>query len=97
MKIRSTKEKIFNILKKKMIINIIFLMKFTPFEIYLFKKLIFIGNFSFLLFFMRKTIFLFYPNLTLSSNCITSRTVNQNIKINNCLIKKIIELTNKSN
>ena len=38
---------------------------------------------------MKKTYFLFNPNLILITNCITSRTENQNINMKNCLISII--------
>ena len=48
-----------------------------------------IGILSFLLIFFKKKIFFSTPTLNFIANCITSRTVNQNINMNNCLIKDI--------
>ena len=62
-------------------------MRLKIFETYFFKKLISIGNLSFLLIFFKKSIFILHPTFILQANCITTRTVNQNINMMNCLIK----------
>ena len=64
-------------------------MRFKTFETYFFRNMFLIGYLSFLLILLKKTIFLFNPSLLLLANCFTSRTINQNINIINCLIKDI--------
>ena len=69
-------------------------MRFKTFESFFFLNLILIGNLFFLLIFLKKTLFFFNPTLILKSNCITSRAVNQNINMKNCLIKDISSNSN---
>ena len=61
-------------------------MRFKTFANYFFRKKIFIGDLYFLFIFLKKSFFLLNSTLILKSNCITSRIVNQNINMKNCLI-----------
>ena len=71
-------------------------MRFRTFETYFFRKLILIGNLSFLLILLKKTLFVFTPTFNLRLECFTTRQSNNISTVNNCLIRDISSTGNGS-